>query len=317
VSSNASGCRSPSFRYEAINAPNVLPEGPLIVGVDAGDRSRDAIALAKQLALGFPGGLLPVYVHTLQDLGLRIAGSRAEEVEAIVAADAKAKLEAVRAVAAEMGLADVQLRKDSSAAAGLQNEAVARSAAVVVLGSSNRSVLGRVMPGGTADRLLSGSPVPVAVAPHGYADREAARAVIGVGFDGSPEALRAAAWAADLATRSGASLQVLAVQAQLMFGSVVAGGAYGTKTVNQVMAEQLQSETEQLAATLSAESRMFRGEPGKALVEHSEPLDLLVLGSRGYGPVKSVLLGSVSSHVLRHAGCPVLVVPRSGDAASS
>jgi nucleotide-binding universal stress UspA family protein len=299
-----------------MNMPDVLPEGPLIVGVDAGDRSRDAIALAKQLAVGFPGRLLVVYVHTLQELDLLMTGSRVEEVEATVAADAKTKLDAVRAVAAEMGVSDVQLRKDSSAAAGLHEEAVARSASLVVLGSSNRSVLGRVLPGGTADRLLSGSPVPVAVAPHGYADREAARALIGVGFDGSPEAQQAAEWAADLANRSSASLQVLAVHTRLMFGSVVAGGAYGTTTVNQVMAEQLQSETEQLAAALSAEPRVFRGEAGKALVEHSESLDLLVLGSRGYGPLKSVLLGSVSSYVLRHAGCPVLVVPRSGDAAS-
>jgi nucleotide-binding universal stress UspA family protein len=297
--------------------PNALPEGPLIVGVDAGDRSRDAIALAKQLAAGFPGGLLAVYVHTLQELDLLTTGSRVEEVEAIVAADAKAKLDAVRALAAEMGAPEVQLHKDSSAAAGLHEEAVARSAALVVLGSSNRSVLGRVLPGGTADRLLSGSPVPVAVAPHGYADRETACALIGVGFDGSPEARQAAEWAADLANRRGASLQVIAIYTQLMFGSVVAGGAYGTKTVNQVMAEQLQSEAEQLAAALSAESHVFRGDAGKALVEHSEPLDLLVLGSRGYGPLKSVLLGSVSSFVIRHAGCPVLVVPRSDDAASS
>jgi nucleotide-binding universal stress UspA family protein len=299
-----------------MNTPNVLPEGPLIVGVDAGDRSRDAIALAKQLAVGFPGGLLAVYVHNLQELDLLMTGSRVEEVEAVVAADAENKLEAVRAVAADMGVPDVELRKDSSAAAGLHQEAVARSAALVVLGSSNRSVLGRVLPGGTADRLLSGSPVPVAVAPHGYADRETARALIGVGFDGSSEARQAAEWAADLASRSGASLHVIAIHTQLAFGSVVAGGAYGTKTVNQVMAEQLQSETEELAAALSAEVRAFRGDAGKALVEHSEQLDLLVLGSRGYGPVKSVLLGSVSSYVLRNAGCPVLVVPRVGDAAS-
>jgi nucleotide-binding universal stress UspA family protein len=299
-----------------MNMPNVLPEGPLIVGVDAGDRSRDAIALAKQLEAGFPGSLLAVYVHTLQELDLLMTGSRVEEVEAIVAEDAKAKLDAVRAIAAAMGVADVQLRKDSSAAAGLHAEAVARNAALVVLGSSNRSVLGRVLPGGTADRLLSGSPVPVAVAPHGYADGETACARVGVGFDGSPEARHAAEWAAGLADRSGASLEVIAVHTQLMFGSVVAGGAYGTKTVNQVLAEQLQSETEELAGALSAESRVFRGDAGKALVEHSEPLDLLVLGSRGYGPIKSVLLGSVSSYVLRHAGCPVLVVPRSGDADS-
>ncbi|HET7427356.1 MAG TPA: universal stress protein [Gemmatimonadales bacterium] len=295
-----------------MNTPNVLPEGPLIVGVDAGDRSRDAIALAKQLAVGFPGGLLAVYVHTLQELDLLVTGSPVEEVEAIVARDAEAKLQAASALAAELGVPDVQLRRDSSASAGLHEEAVARNAALVVLGSSNRSVLGRVLPGGTADRLLSGSPVPVAVAPHGYADRETACALIGVGFDGSPEARQAAEWAADLAKRTGASLQLIAIHSQLMFGSVVAGGAYGTKTVNQVMAEQLKSETEQLAASLSAEARVFRGDAGRAIVEHSEPLDMLVLGSRGYGPLRSVLLGSVSSYVMRHAACPVLVVPRAG-----
>src|SRR3954451_8237619 len=249
--------------------PNVLPEGPLIVGVDAGDRSRDAIALAKQLAAGFPGGLVAVYVHTLQELDLLMTGSRVEEVEAIVAADAEDKLEAVRALAAEMGVRDVLLHKDSSAAAGLHEEAVARGAALVVLGSSNRSVLGRVLPGGTADRLLSGSPVPVAVAPNGYADGEPACDLIGIGFDGSPEARQAADWAADLAKRSGASLQLLAVHTQLMFGSVVAGGAYGLKTTNQVLAEQLQSETEELASTLGAEPRIFRGDAGKELVAHS------------------------------------------------
>ncbi|MGH2973909.1 MAG: universal stress protein [Solirubrobacterales bacterium] len=55
------------------------------------------------------------------------------------------------------------------------------------------------------------------------------------------------------------------------------------------------------------------GPPAEVLVEHSQQLDLLVLGSRGYGPVKSVLLGSVSSHVLRNAQCPVLVAPRGGN----
>ena len=287
-----------------------LPEGPLIVGVDAGDRARDAIALGKQLADGFPGGLLAVYVHTLQELDALMTTRNVDEVEAIVEADAEKQLEAVRAVAAEMGMSDVQLRKDSSASAGLHEEAVARGAAVVVLGSSNRSVLGRVLPGGTADRLLSGSPVPVAVAPNGYADRETACALIGVGFDGSPEARKAVEWAADLANRRGASLQVLAVHTQHLFGSVVAGGAYGTKTVNQMMAEELRAESEELASTLSAEARVLRGDAGKTLVEHSEELDLLVLGSRGYGPIRSVLLGSVSSYVLRNAGCPVLVVPR-------
>ncbi len=42
----------------------------------------------------------------------------------------------------------------------------------------------------------------------------------------------------------------------------------------------------------------------------AEGIDLLVLGSRGYGPVMRVLLGSVSGHVFRHAPCPLLVTRR-------
>jgi nucleotide-binding universal stress UspA family protein len=301
-----------------VNVPKVLPDGPLIVGVDASDRSRDAIALGKQFALDFDGELSAVYVHTLQELDLLMTGQRVEEVEKLVAADVEANHGRVRALAAELGISDVRVRRESSVAEGLQEEAIARDAAIVVLGSSNRSVLGRVLPGGTADRLLSGSPVPVAVAPHGYAGRETARAVIGVGFDASPEARHAVEWAADLAGRAGASLQLLAVHTRLAFGSVSAGGAFGMKTVNQVLGECLQAETAEVAETLSsgisADARVFTGEAGKALVERSEELDLLVLGSRGYGPVKSVLLGSVSSYVLRHARCPVLVVPRGGGA---
>jgi nucleotide-binding universal stress UspA family protein len=47
-----------------------------------------------------------------------------------------------------------------------------------------------------------------------------------------------------------------------------------------------------------------------ALLEQSEHLDLLVLGSRGYGPLKRVLLGSISMSVMNAARCAVLVVPR-------
>jgi nucleotide-binding universal stress UspA family protein len=41
------------------------------------------------------------------------------------------------------------------------------------------------------------------------------------------------------------------------------------------------------------------------------------MGSRGYGPLRRVLLGSVSSHVMRHAHCPVVVVPRSASAGAA
>jgi nucleotide-binding universal stress UspA family protein len=57
------------------------------------------------------------------------------------------------------------------------------------------------------------------------------------------------------------------------------------------------------------------GSTGRALskLESSAEVDLLVLGSRGYGPVRRVLLGDVAGNVIRGAACPVVAVP-SGDA---
>jgi nucleotide-binding universal stress UspA family protein len=65
---------------------------------------------------------------------------------------------------------------------------------------------------------------------------------------------------------------------------------------------------------LQAEARLLDGDPAEALVAESEALDLLVAGSRGYGPVRSVLLGSVSRALVRGAACPVVVSPRLDDA---
>ena len=292
----------------------VVPDGPLLIGVHEAERSRDAIALGQQLALCVPGQPVYLYVHTLEELDALMAGWHPEEVEQLVDEHAQDQLARVRALAAEMDVSGIQLRQATSAAEGLHEQAVESEAALVVIGSSSHSVLGRVLPGGTAERLLSGAPVPVAVAPSGYAGREPGRMVIGVGFDRSTEARQAVRWAADLATRGGASLQVLAVHTPMAFGSTVAGGAYGTLTVNQALANELKSDSEQLSedlpAELSVDTYVLEGDPAKLLVERSKELGLLVLGSRRYGPVKSVLLGSVSSYVSRNSYCPDLVVPR-------
>jgi len=57
--------------------------------------------------------------------------------------------------------------------------------------------------------------------------------------------------------------------------------------------------------------RVVDGPPGEMLVEAAHHADLLVVGSRGRGAARSAVLGSVSSHCVRHAPCPVVVVPRS------
>ena len=53
------------------------------------------------------------------------------------------------------------------------------------------------------------------------------------------------------------------------------------------------------------------GDPAEVLAQQGVELDLLVVGSRGYGPLRRALLGGVSGRIIRIAPCPVVVTPRS------
>lgn len=70
------------------------------------------------------------------------------------------------------------------------------------------------------------------------------------------------------------------------------------------------------AAGASAEFLIWTGDPGNSLVAaaEAEHADLLVVGTRGRGGAERMLLGSVSDHLVHHAGCPVLVVRPGKDA---
>jgi nucleotide-binding universal stress UspA family protein len=59
---------------------------------------------------------------------------------------------------------------------------------------------------------------------------------------------------------------------------------------------------------VDVERIVSEGSPGDVLVEAADGADLVVVGSRGRGGLRSALLGSVSSHVVQHAPCPVVIV---------
>jgi nucleotide-binding universal stress UspA family protein len=284
----------------------------VIAGVDGHERSCDAIVLARRIAAVLEAQLFAVYVFPIDEFVGYLPGASRPEAQRFLGEVAEAAHVRVRELTSEMDVDEVRLRTASSAAAGLHAAAVEEDTQLVVVGSSQRSGLGRVFPGSTANRLLSGSPVAVAIAPVGYADRQPDEGAVACGYDGSPAAREALKWAAEFARRGRRPLRVLAVQRRLAFGHVGATGAFGANSANDELRAGLAEDLEQAVADLpieSVESEILEGDPVHRLVEGSAGVALLVLGSRGYGPMRTVLLGSVAAGVARTAACPVLVVP--------
>lgn len=94
----------------------------------------------------------------------------------------------------------------------------------------------------------------------------------------------------------------------------VGTGAVSTETVQQALRRKLRSDVQEAAASLpdepNLETVVTDGHPVTELAQASSGLDLLILESRGYGPVRSVLLGSVSEAVMAQSRAPLVVVPR-------
>jgi nucleotide-binding universal stress UspA family protein len=138
---------------------------------------------------------------------------------------------------------------------------------------------------------------------------------IGVGFSTSHEGHAALDLARELTEASGGQLRVIAGAG---LEPALASYSFSSPALAEVE-EELYKDTEQTLQRFCEElsgdgaalqHETVRGDPASVLIERSSQLDLLVLGSRAYGPVRHVLLGSVSASVMREARCPVLVVPR-------
>ena len=261
----------------------------VLVGVDGGPYGRDAIALAGSLK--DPGGKLTfAFVQ---------GGSLAEDLE-----DADKLLEAERR-AADLD-ADLLTVVAVSPGRGLHEQAEKQHADLLVVGSCGHSAFGRAMLGDDTRAALNGAPCAVAVASRGLAGRREPIARIGVAYNGSPESEAALALARELAGRTGASVHALEV---VSIPSVAYTGIVAP-ALGDTVEEMLDEATARLEALSGVEGRAAFGLAGEELAAFGKEVDLLVVGSRGYGPAKRLVLGSTSNYLERHARCPLLVLPR-------
>jgi nucleotide-binding universal stress UspA family protein len=131
-----------------------------------------------------------------------------------------------------------------------------------------------------------------------------------VGFDGSEGAQRALDWAIVHAQRMGVAIE-------LVFGvdiAVAASSPFGTGMVFEQLQESgatvLAQGVERVrAAGVEATSHVDMASPAQALITASKHASVVVVGRRGHGGFVGLLMGSVSSAVVHHAHCPVVVVP--------
>ena len=279
----------------------------IVVGYNGSAQAEDAVALGKLIAdaTGASLTLAGVYYFSLR-LGGRDPVLRDVEAEHIrqleeTAASVDARADAV---------------SSSSPAHGLHMLAEETGADLVVVGSAHHGKAGQILAGSVGMGLLHGSPCSVAIAPHGYAGRAPLGITeIAVGFDGSPEASTALTDALELARASGATVKlvVVAEPPPIVYGK--AGGPnYSWHAMKEdlkaVMRERLDKAMASLPDDVHVEAELVEGHAKEALAEMAADGGLLVLGSRAYGPLRRVLLGSVSTPLMRSAPCPVIVHPR-------
>ena len=193
----------------------------------------------------------------------------------------------------------------SSVGRGLHYLAREHEADLLAVGSNPRSLVGRVLLGDVTRAALLGAPCAVAVAPLGYAAGAGTLARIGVAYDGSPESDAALKCARELASIHDATLSALAVVDPSSYGSLVRAVA-GRESEE----ERVAAATRELDALDGVQGHVAVGDAGEELAAFGEDLDLLVLGSRGYGPIRSLMLGTTATYLAANAPCALLVLPR-------
>jgi nucleotide-binding universal stress UspA family protein len=142
------------------------------------------------------------------------------------------------------------------------------------------------------------------------ADKELGRNWVVVGVDGSPSADRALRWASDEAAMRQAELEIVCCWPDPSLPVRWAAGGGDLRDLHRRAARRIVDTAARIARCrgyhLEIRPRLVEGLPGPTLAAVSTGASLLVVGRQG---INDVVIGSVSSHCLAHAGCPVEVVP--------
>jgi nucleotide-binding universal stress UspA family protein len=271
---------------------------------DAGDRA--PVALGQVAAQVLAARLLVVIVHAGGSVPERFARLEDTTERAGVVARMRTTLPS----------AGVEVRELAapSPSAGLHAVLATERPVLAVLGSSRTGAHGDIAVGRTTERVIDGAPCAVAIAPKEHASRPLAR--IAVAAVPSPEGREALRAATRLAAAAGAALHVVMVlagtpdldEAREIAREIApeAEGAPGARDASSILGPAIAAAT----GGSDVHASVLVGDPVDALMRASQHADVLLLGSRAYGPRDAVGVGGVARRILDGARCPVVIIPR-------
>lgn len=286
------------------------------IGVVPGESGDDALALGGILCQAL--GAEPVLVHihpAAYDYTSR--GHVDAEWEAYLVAESQALLDRAAADAVDFGIVDPEtvIFGHRSSGVGLAEVAERMGIDLIVIGSAPGASNGRFQIGSTADQLLHGSHVPVALAPSFFRGiRPASLGRVVAAFQNSGESRAAAATAADLARRAGIPLTLLTILIRhRMYGSAIRHGEdLVMEQLHKDVAAEQHRVRDEVCEGLPTDCVILSGDDTFSAMRRYdwEGDELLVLASATGGVVRRVFLGDMTYKLIRATTVPAVVLPR-------
>jgi nucleotide-binding universal stress UspA family protein len=283
--------------------------GSIVVGVDESSGAAEALRWAAREARLRECSLTAVLCWGYLDQH-RSAPEGAFD-PAYSSTDARAAVDAIVDQVLGKGAASVERRtvNDLPVRGLLESSA---DADLLVLGARGLGALRRLLLGSVSQACLHHAEIPLAIVrPTSARPIDGERVVVGI--DGSDASQHALSWALDEARFRQAAVEVVHAWTPPLLGVPALADGYGVfEEPARSLVEAALQRADLSGLPVPVRTSIRTGSGGAVLVHAAQDADLVVVGSRGLGGFKGLLLGSVSYQVTHHASCPVVVIPTAG-----